>query len=53
MTLSGKLVGVGRETRLIRRQALTSVMGKTVIRTVQATPEKNLCPKEHAREIGA
>jgi hypothetical protein len=26
-------------------------MGKTVIRTVQATPEKKLCP-EHAGKIG-
>ena len=37
---------------MIRQQALTGVMGKTVIRTVQATPEKKLCP-EHAGKIGA
>jgi hypothetical protein len=38
--------------RLIRREALNSVMGKTVVKTVQAIPNTTLC-LEHAAETGA
>jgi len=41
------------QARLIRQEALNSVMGKTVVKkTVQAIPIAALC-LEHARQIGA
>ena len=40
------------QARLIRQETLNSVMGKTVVKTVQAIPCKLLC-LEHAFEMGA
>ncbi len=40
------------QARLIRQNALNGVMGKAVVKTVQAMPLMLLC-LEHALEIGA
>ena len=40
------------QARLIRQDALNSVMGKAVVKTVQAIPHKHLC-FEPATKIGA
>jgi hypothetical protein len=37
---------------LIRQEALNRVMGKAVVKTVQAIPNSTVC-LEHATEIGA
>jgi len=44
--------GQRAQARLIRQEALNSVMGKAVVKTVQAIPFKLLC-FEHANQIGA
>jgi hypothetical protein len=40
------------QARLIRQGTLTSVMGKAVVKTVQAIPKVQVC-SEHAYQIGA